>query len=169
MKLEWMGEYRELIQQMMVFANSYSRTCREEHNYHTSVDFTATEIQVMEYFLEHEEEQENMVGVAESLGITKSTFSKHVKKMSEKGLLEKYHTSDNRKNIIVRVSEFGKEVYQEYAKYTYETAFCQIFEILDKIPKKYVREFSRILELAAKLTDAPKEREKEQELIRIEE
>ena len=169
MSLEWLGKYRTLIGNMMRFANAYARNSRYEHSYNTPVKFTPSEIHVLEYILEHENHFENMVGVADILGITKGALSKNVKKMESKGLLEKYHTADNQKNIIIRVTPYGKEVYEQYTRFTYEVAFKRLFEELDTIPDEYLEKFARILELAAEFATKEKEADKSTELIKIEE
>lgn len=167
MELEWMGKYRKFVEKMMKFGNTYARTSRGEHNYSTPVKFSASELQVLEYILENEERYENMVEIADAVGISKSALSKNIKKMEEKGLLEKYHTTDNQKNIIVRVSAYGKEVYTLYAKYSFETAFKRMFQILDEIPEEYIGKFTEVMEIAAEMAAADKENGKNVELVKI--
>jgi len=167
MSLEWLGKYREFIGNMMRFANTYARNSRYEHTYNTPVKFTPSEIHVLEYILEHEDHLENMAGVADVLGITKGALSKNVKKMQNKGLLEKYHTSDNQKNIIIRVTDYGKEVYEQYTRFTYEVAFRRLFEELEAIPDEYLEKFSNIMALAAELTAKEKEPANSVSLIKI--
>lgn len=168
MKLEWMGKYRKLVEKMIKFGNTYARTSRGEHSYNTTAKFSASELQVLEYILEHEDENENMAGIAENLGISKSALSKHTKRMVEKRLLEKYHTTDNQKNIIIRVSDYGREVYGAYAQYTYESAFKKMFHVLEDVPDEYLEKFTRAMEIAAELAAADKEPEQKIELVRIE-
>ena len=123
---------------------------------------------MVEYILEHEDQNENMAGIAENLGISKSALSKHTKRMVEKGLLEKYHTSDNQKNIIIRVSDYGRQIYSAYAEYTYENAFRKMFRLLEDIPDEYLDRFTQAMEIASQLAAADKEPEQKVELIKIE-
>lgn len=168
MDLVWMGKYRTLVEKIIKFGNTYARTSRGEHSYNTPIAFTASEMQVLEYILENEERCENMAGIAERLGISKSALSKHTKKMVEKGLLERYHTTDNQKNIIVKVSDYGKEIYQIYAEYTYETAFKKMFQALDGVPDEYLDQFVNAMEIAAELAASDKGSAKTVELVKIE-
>lgn len=169
MKLEWMGQHREFVEKIIKFGNSYAKAYKSEHYYNTPIAFSASQLQVLEYILENEERSDNMMEIAYRLGISKSTLSKHVKKMVEKGLLEKYHTSDNKKDVIIKVSDFGKEIYKIYAEFAYETAFKRIFEILDDVPREYLDKFTDVLDLASELTDIKEEKlKKSVELIRIE-
>lgn len=167
MNTEWMGKYRRLVEMIIRFGNTYSRTSRGEHSYNTPISFSASEIQVLECILENEEYLENMSTIAERLGISKSALSKHTKKMVEKGLLERYHTTDNQKNIIVKVSDYGKEIYKIYADYTYEIAFKKMFEVLDDVPDIYLQKFVDAMEIAAQLASIDKNNSENVKLIKI--
>ena len=149
MKLEWMGEYRDFVEKMIKFGNAYAARYQKEMNFGSPIPFSPTQLQTMEYILENEEKHQNMGEIAARLGISSSAFSKNVKKMVEKGLLEKYHTADNRKNVIVRVSPLGREVYKAYTAFVLEHKFGAIFRILDGIPREYVDQFARIADIWA--------------------
>ena len=69
--------------------------------------------------------------------------------MMKKGLVEKYHISTNRKEIILRVSDFGKDVYEQYSRFAYERLYKDVFSVLDQIPAEYVEKFTQILKLCA--------------------
>ena len=168
MQLEWLGKYRNVIGSIVRFGNAYAKNARYEHTYNTETRFTPSEIHVLEYVLEHEEEVVNMAGVAEMLGISTEALSKNVKKMAEKGLLEKYMAEGNRKNIILRVSERGRQAYEEYTRFTYDVAFEGLFEKLEGIPDEYLDRFTDIMNYAAELTSKSKEPEKPPKLIKIE-
>ena len=156
MKLEWLGQYRSFVRALMKFGNAYSRTYNDEtRTGNISIELSAAQIQTMEYIMENEDKNQNMAEIATMLGMSASAFSKNVRKMTEKGLLEKYQTSTNRKDIIVRVSESGKKVYEQYSKYALETVFSGMFHKLDTIPPEHIEAFAEILELAADATFKP--------------
>lgn len=166
MKLEWMGEYRELIEKLICYCNRYAQSYNIELNFNTPVDFSFAQLQVMEYILENEERRENMAAIAARLGVSPSAFSKNIKKMMSKGLLVKYHSRGNKKDIIICVSDLGREVYEQYAQYMYAHGFGSAFRILDEIPKEYIDKFTMMLSGASNGTaPVPKELEP---LIKIE-
>lgn len=169
MSLGWMGKNRVFVEKLVKFGNAYANSYKKEYPYNTSFQFSAAQIQVLEYILENEDKNQNMLEIANRLGISKSAFSKNVKKMVDKGLLEKYHTSENKKNIIIKATQAGKEVYEQYAKYAYEKSFKEIFSLLDEIPEQYVEKMEEILDIAATATSEKAKQEKEVTLIRIEE
>ena len=99
MKLEWMGAYRDIVGDFYRSANGYSQICKTEL-FGEKVRFSPYEVQIMEHVLEYADEQRNMKWYAERLGLSQATYSKYVRKLVNKGLIEKYHASNNKKDII---------------------------------------------------------------------
>lgn len=149
MKLEWLGEYREIVEMMIKFGNAYASMYNNENDYAVDVKFSSPQLQVMEYILENEELHQNMAEIAARLSMPTSSFSKNVSKMVQKGLLEKYHTSRNRKDVIIQVTDKGKKAYQEYVACVYEVSFRDMFAIMDDIPPEYIHKFAEVLNIAA--------------------
>lgn len=54
----------------------------------------------------------NVTKLAESLYMTRGAISKMTKKLMEKGVIESYQKSDNKKEIYFRLTEQGKEIYK---------------------------------------------------------
>ena len=138
MQLEWMGEYREILEKLIHYCNVYSAVSKEEIPPINGISLTFSQIQVVEYLLENEDLNQNMSSVAVRLGITFSTFSKLINKLEEKGMLEKFYLEGNRKNIVVRVSDLGRRVYAGYVDQIMAQHFQPMFDIFDQIPKEYL-------------------------------
>ncbi|WP_338551900.1 MarR family winged helix-turn-helix transcriptional regulator [Paenibacillus sp. KS-LC4] len=149
MKLEWMGNHRALIEKIIKYGNAYSNTYKLQRSYGTDVMFSASQIQTLEYILEAEDKDEKMSEMAARLGVSRSTFSKNVKNLEEKGLLEKYRLSGNRKDIYVKPSAEGREVYTKYTAFVRQICFDEIFQYADKVSKADKDNFIRILDLLA--------------------
>lgn len=149
MKLDWMGNHRALIEKIIRYGNAYSNTYKLQRSYGTDVMFSASQIQTLEYILEAEAEEEKMSEMAARLGVSRSTFSKNVKNLMEKGLLEKYHLSGNRKDIYVKPSTKGREVYAKYTAFVRELCFDEIFKYADTISEADKESFTRILDVLA--------------------
>lgn len=145
MQLEWMGEYRDVVESLMRYCNIYAGVYKKEMTHGTEVSFSFAQIQVLEYLLENEELNQNMSCIATRLGITFSTFSKVVNKLEAKGLLEKYFLEGNKKNIVVRVSELGRQVYATYSEEILRTHFSKMFEVLKELPKEYLPVIAKAL------------------------
>jgi len=140
-----MGEYRGVVEQLIHYCNVYAAVYKKETNHFGGVDFSFAQIQVVEYLLENEELNQNMSCIATRLGITFSTFSKMVNKLEQKGLLEKYFLEGNNKNIVVRVSELGRQVYAEYSEQIKRNHFGPMFENLRQIPPEYLPVIAKAL------------------------
>lgn len=166
MSLDWMGNNRNFVEKLVKFGNAYASSYRKEFSYNTSFSFSAAQIQVLEYIFENEEKHQNMQEISKRLGISKSAFSKNVQRMVNKGLLEKYHTSENKKDIIVKATKTGKEVYTQYAQYAYENFFKEIFSILEEIPDQYIEKMETILDLASQ-SNSEKTKQKKQKEVRL--
>ena len=145
MQLEWMGEYRDVVESLIHYCNVYAGVYKKEMTHGTSVSFSYAQIQVLEYLLENEELNQNMSCIATRLGITFSTFSKVVNKLESKGLLEKYYLEGNKKNIVVRVSELGRQVYNTYSEEILKKHFAGMFEYLKEIPAEYLPSIAKAL------------------------
>jgi len=147
MKLEWMDEHRQLIEKIIKYGNVYAHAYNKQMNYHTGIEFSAAQIQVVEYVLENEDQK--MSEIAKRLGVTRSAFSKNVKKVMDKGLLEKFRCNNNQKDIFLKVTPAGKQVYENYSKYIYKTCFKKMFDIVDQIPQEYVVMMTKMMDLFA--------------------
>ncbi|WP_270169850.1 MarR family winged helix-turn-helix transcriptional regulator [Paenibacillus sp. SYP-B4298] len=149
MKLDWMGNHRALIEKIIKYGNAYSNTYKLQRSYGTDVMFSAAQIQTLEYILEAEDQDEKMSEMAARLGVSRSTFSKNVKNLMEKGLLEKYHLSGNRKDIYVKPSAKGREVYVNYTAFVRELCFDEVFKYADTISEADKESFTRIMDVLA--------------------
>lgn len=167
MKLEWMGQYRDLIASLFRFGNAYSQVTKQQ-TVGEKVRFGPYEVQIMEYILEYGDQNPNMAWYAAKLGVDRSTFSKYAKKLVQKGLVEKYHMSGNKKNIILRLSDLGNEEYEKYIKVAEDTWFTEFFTMLQQMPESSIKDTKAILERWADWCSVLSEKVEEQELIRIE-
>jgi len=146
LKLDWMGDYRCIVEKLIKYCNVYASVYNREMDYGAEVEFSFSQIQVVEYLLENEDMHQNMSEIASRLGITLSTFSKLVNRLVKKGFLEKFHTTDNHKAVIVRVTDFGREVYLQYSTVILKYHFSKMFQTADEIPKEYIPKIAEMLD-----------------------
>ena len=132
MQLNWLGNYRKIVADFYRSANGYSQICKLEL-FGEKVTFSPYEVQIMEHIMEHAEENRNMKWYAEQLGLSQATYSKYVRKLVAKGLVEKYHTEDNQKNIILRISSLGSEEYRNYVNRIRERHFNGLIAYWDTL------------------------------------
>ena len=146
MKLEWMGNHRELVEKFILLFNTYARQYSGEHRLEgTDVVTSSAQIQTLEYIIEADGSV-NMSSIANRIGITRGTFSNNVKKLMEKGYLEKYQEEGNSKNIYIRATDEGMKAYEEYAKFIYEEWFREMFALADTMPEEQIKTLEKILD-----------------------
>jgi len=166
MYLEWMREYRDVVEKLIKYCNYYAQSYKDEKYYGTEIPISFAQVQVLEYLLENEERHQNMSEIASRLGIRISNFSKIVNKLVDKNLLEKYHVVDNKKDVIVKVTDYGRKIYLQYVDTICDYHFKAMFEVADQIPKEYLPLIASMLEAGSARSKAVKD-EKEKELIPI--
>ena len=136
---EWMGRYRPLVQELVKYENSYSRiSSTTAMRLDETCSVSSQEWQVLEYLLEHDGEPNNMLTVADTLGIAPSSLSKITKSLISFGLIERYRYANNKKNVILKVTDYGRERYIDNAKKYMEPVFDILFDSLREIPDDYL-------------------------------
>ena len=134
MKLEWMGEYRGVVEALIHYCNIYAAAYKPEKMNYQGIAYSYAQIQVLEYLLENEERQEHMSAVASRLGITRSNFSKIVTRLESKGLVEKRLRPGSQKELLVTVLPLGRALYEEYSREILRWHFSPMFQELEQIP-----------------------------------
>ena len=142
-----MEQNRELFEKIIKCGNIYANNHHKVVNLGLYNDVSSSQIQVLEYVLEVENQK--MSDIAKRLGITKSALSQIAKKLEEKGWLEKYRCNNNKKEIFLKVTPQGKNVYITYSKAMHEFFFKDIFDISKQIPKKYSDIFIKMFDIMA--------------------
>lgn len=72
--------------------------------------YKPSEVHCIEYIEKNVDS--NVTKLAESFYMTRGAISKLTKKLIQKGLIESYQKSDNKKEIYFRLTEQGKAIYQ---------------------------------------------------------
>lgn len=145
MKMEWMGEYRDVVESLIRYCNIYAGVYKKESIVYQDITYSFSQIQVVEYLLENEERQDNMSAIAARLGISRSNFTKIVNRLEAKGLVEKSCMQGSRKEITVTVNNFGKALYEEYSQRILKHHFQPMFRELEKIPAEMYPHISAAL------------------------
>jgi len=132
MKMEWMGRYRELIDLLKKYVNLFSPFVNKSV-IKKRLRLTTQQWQTFECILEYEDENKNMVFMANRMGIKKSAFTKFVKVLLDYGLVERYQQKSNRKDIILKASEKGRIYYKDCSQIILESVWKEPFAVLDKL------------------------------------
>lgn len=165
MQITWMGRYREIVEALVQHGNYCIRLANYKMNIGESILLTAQEWQVLEYIVEHEEDDHNMARLSERLVIPQSSFSKMSNKLVKYGLVEKYQIVGNRKSIILKASSAGKAFYTQVSERIRKTVFEDFFNELGGFSDEQLAQFVKAI--SALDTKMPGNEEKQQ-LIKIE-
>lgn len=129
MNTDWI-KHRKIVAAYYRSANAYSVLSRKKTMGHLGL--CTLDMQILEHIMEYAEENHNMKWFAERLGISTSVLTNHINSMVKQGLVMKYHTSDNKKNIILQVTPKGCSEYEEYVK-KIQHFFTPVFEQLSQL------------------------------------
>ena len=132
-KLEWMGEYRDVVEALIHDCNIYAGVYRTEKMHYRDISYSYSQIQVLEYLLENEERGDNMSAIANRLGITRSHFTKLIQRLMKKGLVEKERISGSRRDFTVTVNALGRALYEDYSRRILNDHFSAMFRSLEKL------------------------------------
>ena len=134
MKLEWMSEYRGVVEALIHYCNIYASAYKLEKQEYHGIYYSYSQIQVLEYLLENEERNEHMSAIASRLGISRSNFTKIVNRLASKGLVEKHSRPGSRKELLVTVLPLGRDLYEDYSREILRWHFSPMFEELAQVP-----------------------------------
>ncbi|AEA16058.1 MULTISPECIES: MarR family transcriptional regulator [Bacillus] len=109
--------------------------------------FKSSEVHCIEYIENNADS--NVTQLAEAFYVTRGAISRMTKKLIQKGLIESYQKSENKKEIYFRLTEEGKEIYkihedlhkefQERDKAVFEQVTEEEFDSIIRFVEKYSR------------------------------
>ena len=159
-----MGRNRELIKKLTKYVNICSQY-KKKDNKKSGILINAQQWQTLECIIEYEDENKNMIYMANQLGLPKSTFSKHVKYLVEYGLIDRYQYTDNLKDIFLKPSDKGREYYKERSNIILKVGWQEPFAVLDKLPDESM---AIIVEFISMITsELGQEKNKVKELFKL--
>lgn len=143
MSTEWMGRYRNLVAALVQHSNINTHLDSQKQEIIPGLILAVQDLQVLEYVIEHKNEDDRMMLISERLGIPQSSFSKIITRLYNLGLVQKYQMVGNKKNIIIKPTEYAEDVYQQYTvDSTASNMFRPFFEKLDSIDDDTICQFT---------------------------
>ncbi|KUF31728.1 MarR family transcriptional regulator [Bacillus sp. G3(2015)] len=107
--------------------------------------FKSSEVHCIEYIENNADS--NVTQLAEAFYVTRGAISRMTKKLIQKGLVESYQKSENKKEIYFKLTEQGKEIYkihenlhkefQERDKAVFEQVTEEEFDSIISFVEKY--------------------------------
>lgn len=145
MEADWMGRYRPLVAALVLHCNIVNKASNERMDIGDGVMLTPQEWQTLECIVEHEDSYFSMIEIARQLGIPQSSFSRIVKTLHDYKLIAKYQVAGNKKNIILRPTEFGSSLYCNRAEDPTREKFKSFFKDLESLSDKDLKIFTKAL------------------------
>jgi DNA-binding MarR family transcriptional regulator len=162
-----MGRYREIVAALVRHGNMAARSQFTRNEIHPGLCLTHQEWQVLEYIIEHETDDETMTQISERLAIPQSSFSKISKMLFEEKLIARYRVFGNRKNIVLKATPYGKEVYESYSQIIMTNVFQAFFENLNDISDADLAKLAHAIEELDQSVSNATEKDVKRELIEI--
>lgn len=148
MNLEWMGRYRELVRSLIYYSNiSNKASTKKTMPPVDGIALSKKEYQVLEYICEFEDKNRIMTDISRDLGMLQSIVTKITQELLSYGLIERYRTVGNRKNIILKPTSKGKQVYIEYYTRDIKPLFDPFFHFLDSLSDEELEHYNRSIEI----------------------
>ena len=167
MNTEWLGRYRKLVAALVQHTNINLREINKKIPAVDGMMLSMQEWQVLEYIIEHEADDAHMIHISSALGIPQSSFSKIARQLYSLGLIERYRTASNKKNVILKPSEKGHAVYDGRSNTMTRAIFQPFFDRLSNMPDQELAEFVDALNVLNETLIASQKKEQEEELIRL--
>jgi DNA-binding MarR family transcriptional regulator len=139
MELNWMGRYRELVRDLVYYSNSSNRNVFTANRTRGAGDMSMHEYQILEYICEFENDRRIMADISRDTGIAQSIITKATKHLIALGLVERYRLGSNRKSIVLRPTQAGRDKYLEIALGDVAPAFEKFFRTLDGVEDEELR------------------------------
>lgn len=147
MELNWMGRYRELVRDLVYYSNSSNRNLFTANRNRGDEELSMHEYQILEYICEFENDKRIMADISRDTGIAQSIITKATKKLIALGLVERYRLGSNRKSIILRPTQAGKDRYTAIASEAVAPAFLGFFRALENFSQEDLARFGAAMRL----------------------
>lgn len=141
MELSWMGRYRELVRALVYYSNSSNRNLFTSSRKRGAGELNMHEYQILEYICEFENDKRIMADISRDTGIAQSIITKATKTLISLGLVERYRLGSNRKSIVLRPTQAGRDKYSAIASQDVSPAFTAFFRALDGFSQEELARF----------------------------
>ncbi len=134
--------YQNVLEAGMKLINLYNKAESLPRNYGTDEVYYSLEIHTIHIIGKHSEV--NVTEIASHLGISKSAVTKVLAKLEKKEAVYKYKREDNKKEVLVRLTQKGKQAYEGHIEYhiKYQDA---LFKRLDQLPASKIESFLEVI------------------------
>ena len=130
---EWMGRYRGLVAALVQHTNIVIEGESLRKHMYEGLYLSTKEWQVLEYIVEHRDVDYRMADMTDALGFRQSYFSKITKSLADMGLIERFHSSDNKKEVYLKPTDYAITVYEYHVSQSSLNYFQPFFDHLESL------------------------------------
>ena len=165
---EWMGRYRQLVSALVRHVNVLDKL-KEEFRIEIADGVYVDRLvwQIIEYFVEHRDNTENMIDIAAKLGIPQSSFSNKVKLLKEYGFIDRFIAEGNKKEIFIRPTEKAIRFYRKNSADNVSKEFLPFFEKLERFSDEEIAAFTEALEVLTASCEAKEQQPQRLKYIKL--
>ena len=144
---DWMGRYAPFVSALIQHSNIIAKAANRREKVYEELMLSNNEWQVLEMIVESRGQNDRMIRFADQLGIPQSTFSKIITRLCQIGLVEKYQTASNRKNVVLKPTTAALQAYEHRTRQAGEQFFKRFFETMDGFSDEELERLTRALQL----------------------
>ena len=161
---KWSSRYAGVTMALLHHTNFVCRTMSFKIDRGEGIFLSHQQTQILELVIEYRHENLTMSDFARILGLSKSMMSQSSKLLEKNGLVERYHLNDNRKAIILKPTEKGVKLFNNYIESTSSRMFEPLFSKLSALTDEQLK----IVEEAIYELDSHLENTTEEVLSKVE-
>ena len=132
----WMSRYAGVTMALIHHTNVVSRTMSFKIDHGDGILLSHQQTQILDLIIVYGDRNLTITEYARILGLSKSMVSQSAKDLQNKGLVERYRLGDNRKSVILRPTEKGIKVFNNYiasnTSHLFEKFFSKLSELSDE-------------------------------------
>lgn len=143
-------KYESVFEQLMKLINIYSEYESSPRTYGTDEIYYSLEIHTVHIIGKNP--GINVTDIACLHGISKSAVSKVLKKLEKKEVVFRYKSQNNRKEVLFKLTDKGKEAYFGHIEY-HKKKEESLISLLEKIPYEKLQNFEEVLSIFVKYSE----------------
>jgi DNA-binding MarR family transcriptional regulator len=134
-----------LVEKIYKITNIVNQEMKVARDYGVGFPLYHSEVQMLDVIDNHE--GANASELAKTLGVTCGAIGQVTKKLMNKGLIESYQLSDNKKEVYFRLTDLGRKASIGHQKH-HEKLNAGVYDYICKLEESELQKFSELLDAA---------------------
>lgn len=139
-----MKKYNEILEKVIGLTNKMNKTSKSPRDFGVGFVLYPSEIHTIEAIGAHESINANTL--SKTLGITNGAVTQMTDKLMKKGLIEKYKSESNKKEVYFKLTDLGITAEQAHDRF-HEQAYKNVLEYLERLKPNQVNALVGFLDL----------------------